>query len=119
MQLCKLLVWPISIVTITIYLGCAIPPKTLKETTLDDMYPILSESQIDTVKSLTGDEQIARFLEHFWQEVDTLSGFRGKLIKAEYLKRLEYANTHFPDHWGWGRFGSKENISHLWPSSIH
>jgi len=107
MQMCKLNVRLISIAAITIYLGCAIPPKTLKETILDDMYPLFSENQLDAFKSLNSDEQINKYLGDFWQEVDTLSRFRGNLIKAEYFKRLEYANAHFPDHRGWGRSDRK------------
>jgi GWxTD domain-containing protein len=107
MQISKLLARIIFIVAIVSYPGCSIPSKSLKETTLDDMSPIFTENQIEAVKSLDSDEQITKYLEDFWRQVDTLSGFRGNKIKTEYLKRLEYANAHFPDHRGWGRSDRK------------
>jgi GWxTD domain-containing protein len=87
--------------------GCASVPKSFKETTLDDMYPILTEGQYQTLDSLSNDEEIKRFLDKFWEDIDSTSGVSGKEFKTEYLRRLEYANEHFPDHQGWGRSDQK------------
>jgi GWxTD domain-containing protein len=95
---------PIHAVAILVFLsGCTGVPRSFKETTLDDMRPILTEVKYDSLQSLSDDEQIRQFVSAFWQENDTSGGE----LKAEYLRRLEYANAHFPDRRGWGRSDRK------------
>jgi len=43
--------------------GCSVTPKTLKETSLDDMYPILTEEEYDALSSLDSDAEIDQFLD--------------------------------------------------------
>jgi GWxTD domain-containing protein len=90
-----------------ILVGCGTFPKTYRESTLDDLYPILNGGQYDSLKSLGSDEEIKQFLERFWQECDSVSSLEGGSLRAEYLQRLEYANAHFPDRPGWGRSDRK------------
>ncbi len=87
--------------------GCAIVPKSFKEKTLDDMYPILTSEQYQALDSISTDEGVKIFLEKFWKDIDTTSGVSGNEFKTEYLRRLEYANEHFPDYRGWGRSDQK------------
>jgi GWxTD domain-containing protein len=95
---------PIYIATLAILCaGCSGPPRSFRESTLDDMSPILTEAQYDTLQSLTGDEQVRQFVDAYWQMSVVDSGG----TKAEYLRRLEYANAHFPDRHGWGRSDRK------------
>jgi GWxTD domain-containing protein len=74
--------------------------KTYKKRVQNDMYIILTGEQNRELENLTTDDDINRFLDKFWE---------GKGIKAknEYMKRLEYANQHFPDKYGWGRSDRK------------
>jgi len=88
--------------------GCSVAPKTFKTTTLDDMYPILTSEQYTKLNSLTSDEEVNSFLDNFWHDKDSTSGFKENLYKTEYLKRLEYANANFPDRKGWGRSDRKK-----------
>jgi GWxTD domain-containing protein len=83
--------------------GCSGIPKSFRQTTLDDMRPILTDEKYDSLQALADDEQIRQFMSAFWQENDTGGGE----LKAEYLRRLEYANAHFPDRRGWGRSDRK------------
>jgi GWxTD domain-containing protein len=85
--------------------GCAIAPKSYKEKTLDDLYPILTEEEYQTFKSLESKNKMNIFLEEFWRNVDSTSD--NSEFKNEYLQRLEYANKHFPDQRGWGRSDRK------------
>jgi GWxTD domain-containing protein len=94
-------------VAITTISGCSGVPKSFKETTLDDMYPILTDEQYLRLESTTTDEEIFQFLETFWQENDLSSNTKENEFKAEYSRRLEYANAHFPDRRGWGRSDRK------------
>ena len=82
--------------------GCVSGAKSFKESTLDDLSPILAAGQYDTLQSLTSDEEIQHFLQELWQEIDSSPYGNATGLKAEYLRRLEYANAHFPDRWGWG-----------------
>ncbi|MDP3683291.1 MAG: GWxTD domain-containing protein, partial [Ignavibacteria bacterium] len=85
--------------------GCVTVPKSYKETILDDMSPILSDDQYQTMKSLNSDVEINKFINKYWQSIDSTSNVNE--YKAEYLQRLEYANVHFPDRVGWGRSDRK------------
>jgi GWxTD domain-containing protein len=97
----------VIILAIVTFSGCSSGPKSFKETTLDDMYPILTDEQYQTLKSLSSDEEITKSLDKYWQDIDSTSGTRENECKAEYLRRLEYANDHFPDRRGWGRSDRK------------
>ena len=97
----------IIFVTLAIISGCSFGPKTFKETTLDDMYPILTEEQYQALKSQNSDEEVNKFLDVCWSEIDSTSDAGKGELKAEYLKRLEYANEHYPDRRGWGRSDRK------------
>lgn len=87
--------------------GCAGGQKSYKETTLDDMYPILSEEQCETLRSLDDNEDIRRFVEDFWLQLDPTPGTDENELRSEYLERLEHANLSFPDRRGWGRSDRK------------
>jgi len=91
------------ILAIVTYSGCSIVPKSFKETTLDDMYPILTVEQYLTLKSLNSDEEVNKFLEQYWLETESTSGTE----KTEYLERLEYVKQRYPDRRGWGRSDRK------------
>lgn len=85
--------------------GCVSVQSEFKEKTLNDMYPILSDEQYQTMKSLNSDEEINKFIDEYWQSIDSTSNLNEE--KAEYQQRLEYANEHFPDRKGWGRSDRK------------
>lgn len=85
--------------------GCVSVQNEFKEKTLNDMYPILSDEQYQTMKSLNSDEEINKFIDEYWQSIDSTSALNED--KVEYLQRLEYANVHFPDRKGWGRSDRK------------
>jgi GWxTD domain-containing protein len=97
----------IIILAIITFSGCSSVPKSFKETIRDDMYPILSEEQYQALDSLNSDEQITEFIDKYWQNIDSTSGKTKNELRAEYLRRLEYANEHFPDHRGWRRSDRK------------
>ncbi|MGE5412349.1 MAG: GWxTD domain-containing protein [Clostridiales bacterium] len=81
--------------------------KTLKDKTIDDMYPILSDEQLDKLKGLATDQEVNDFLNEFWKKCDPSPGTAKNELKDEYEKRLAYANKHFPDKRGWGRSDMK------------
>lgn len=87
--------------------GCSGVPLSFKETTLNDIYPILPNDKYEKLKSLTSDKEIEDFLDQYWQAVDSASGMKNNTCRSEYLQRLEYANAHFPDRRGWGRSDRK------------
>jgi GWxTD domain-containing protein len=97
----------IFVLAIITFSGCSSIPKSFKETVINDMYPILSEGQYHALDSLNTDEQINEFIEKYWQNIDSVSGITKNELRAEYLRRLEYANEHFPDHYGWMRSDRK------------
>jgi GWxTD domain-containing protein len=97
----------IIVFIIITFSGCSSIPKSFKETTLDDMYPILSEEQYQTLDSLNSDEQITEFINKYWQNIDSTTVITKNVLRAEYQRRLEYANEHFPDRQGWGRSDRK------------
>ena len=98
----------ITIFTIICLSACASIQKGLKETTLDDMYPILSEEQYKTLDSLMSDEEITKFLEKFWKDNDPTPATDKNELREEFMRRLEYANFWFPDRRGWGRSDRKK-----------
>jgi GWxTD domain-containing protein len=87
--------------------GCSIVPKSFKETTLDDMYPILTDEQYQEMKTLNSDEELTNFLDTYWHNLDSTSCTSENEYKTEYVRRLKYANEHFPDSRGWGRSDRK------------
>ena len=87
--------------------ACATVPKSYRETTLDNMYPILTNAQYDTLASLSSDTAIADFVDKFWLRRDSIAGLECGDLEAEYQRRVEYANLHFPDRPGWGRSDRK------------
>ena len=94
----------ITVISIIITIsGCAEIPRSFKERTLDDMYPILTQEQYHTLDSLTDDAEISKYLDKYWKDIDTTSGINSNDLKTEYSRRLEYANAHYPDYRGWGR----------------
>ena len=95
----------VIILLVITFSGCVTVPKNYKETILDDMYPVLSDEQYQTMKSLNSDVEINKFIDEYWQSIDSTSNLNE--YKAEYLQRLEYANEHFPDRIGWGRSDRK------------
>jgi len=98
---------------------CAGMSKSFKEQTLDDMYPILSEEQYKMLKSLSTDEEMLKYIERYWNEIDLVSELEKGKIKEIYLERLNYANEHYPDRRGWGRSDQKRiYIVYGPPSSI-
>lgn len=94
----------IILIVITFY-GCVSVQNEFKEKTLNDMYPILSDDQYQTMKSLNSDVEINNFINDYWQDVDSTSEIT--FNKNEYIQRLKYANEHFPDRKGWGRSDRK------------
>lgn len=96
----------LAFVVFILVVGCSVIPKSFKERTLDDIYPILTEGQYDTLKSLTGDNEINEFLDQFWKQYAGSDSAYNEL-RAEYGSRVEYANFYFPDRHGWGRSHQK------------
>lgn len=86
-----------------IFISCSSIPKTLKEQTLDDMYPILSEDEYNELSSLNSDKELNLYINKFWQRMDSTSDLSPNEFRKEYEKRLKYANLHYPDRRGWGR----------------
>ncbi len=86
-----------------IFISCSSIPKTLKEQTLDDMYPLLSEEEYNELNSLNSDKELNIYINEFWQRIDSTSGSSPNEFRKEYEKRLKYANLHYPDRRGWGR----------------
>lgn len=106
-------------ITILTLASCSGTLKSFKEQMLDDMYPILTEEQYDSLRIMTTDEEIKEFIEKFWNETDLVSEFKKGELKEIYLERLDYANYHYPDQRGWGRSDMKRvYIVYGPPSSI-
>ncbi|MEJ2052510.1 MAG: GWxTD domain-containing protein [Calditrichaceae bacterium] len=97
----------IVVLIMLITIGCSSIPKTLKEKTLDDMYLILSEKQYKKLDSLNNEDDINKFLDDFWKNLELEFGNNGIELRKEYLRRLSYANKHYPDRMGWGRSDRK------------
>lgn len=87
--------------------NCTIPQKSFKEITLDDMYPILSQKEYDSLNKIIKKEEIEAFIESYWSKNQINSNRPSNELKEEYLTRLEYANKTFPDRPGWGRSDRK------------
>jgi GWxTD domain-containing protein len=99
--------------------GCASVPKSFKEATLDDMYPILTVEQFQVLDSLNSNEEINTFLDEYWKSMDSTSSLQEDEFKDEYLKRVAYANDHCHDRRGWGRSDRKRiYVTHGPPSFI-
>jgi GWxTD domain-containing protein len=98
---------PIVLLIIVVSQGCSIllSDKTFstKDRILNDMYPILSTDQFNDLANLNSDDEIKNFIQNFWNENTT----NGNVTKEEYIRRLEYANHHFADKYGWGRSDRK------------
>lgn len=90
-------------ITAILFSNCAGIPKSFKEKALDDMYPVLTSEQFQEMKSLTGDKEIVKFIDAYWENADANLGKN----RDEYESRLKYANEHFPDRRGWGRSDMK------------
>jgi GWxTD domain-containing protein len=87
--------------------GCALEPRTFMDVLLDDYGPILSSTQVDSLKLLSTESGVRTFFDQYWHEVDSTTGSPEGEARAEYLQRLEYANEHFPDRRGCGRSDRK------------
>lgn len=96
-----------SVVFALLISACAGTPRSFKETTLDDLYPILTGEQYDSLSSLESSADILDFLDNYWVSVDPTPDTRENEFQAEYLQRLRYTNEHFPDARGWGRSDRK------------
>lgn len=83
------------------------PSKSLKEQTILDIYPVLTDKQLNELKLLEDDKEVNEFLSIFWDECDPSPGTKENEVKEDYYKRLLYANEHFPDEKGWGRSDMK------------
>jgi GWxTD domain-containing protein len=96
--------------TLIIFLsqGCSnyLSEKTFssKDKILNDMFPILSIEQFNDLSILNSDDERRDFIWNFWNEIDST----GNETKDDYSKRLEYANQHYPDKYGWGRSDRKK-----------
>ncbi|GJQ61385.1 MAG: hypothetical protein SCALA702_04380 [Melioribacteraceae bacterium] len=97
----------IVIVVITLISACGTTPKTFKEQTLDNIYPLLSEDEYNDLKSLNSDAEIKSFVEEFWSHMDPDTTTSVNELEEEYTKRLEYANRKYKDRRGWGRSDRK------------
>lgn len=87
--------------------GCSPVPRTLKDATLDDLYPLLDHDHRRILASLTSDEQVTDFLEAFWKDLESTQGVPLEEFRSEYFRRLAFANAHYPDLRGWGRSDRK------------
>lgn len=95
------------VLTVITCSGCSGVPKSFKETTLDDMYSILSEEQYEILKSLDNDDEIRDFVEDYWRQHDPTPDTGENELRSEYIGRLVHANENFPDRRGWGRSDQK------------
>lgn len=99
--------------------GCAGGQKSYRETMLDDLYPVLSEEQFDSLRALYNDDDIRRFVEDYWRQLDPTPDSEENELRSEYDRRLEYANLLFPDRRVWGRSDRKRiHLIHGPPVSI-
>lgn len=87
--------------------GCGTTPKTFKEQTMDDIYPLMTEDEYNQLKALETDEEIKSYVEEFWSHLDPDSTTELNELKAEYDKRLEIVNRKYKDRRGWGRSDRK------------
>ncbi len=87
--------------------GCSSGPRTLKDSILDDLYPLMDHDHRRILASLTRDEQVPDFLEAFWKDLESEWGIPLEEFRSEYFRRLEFANSHYPDRLGWGRSDRK------------
>jgi GWxTD domain-containing protein len=71
-----------------------------KDKVQNDMYIIMTSEQYNELENQKSDNDINNFIAKFWKDKDTE-------LKDEYIKRLKYANQHFPDKYGWGRSARK------------
>jgi GWxTD domain-containing protein len=94
------------IILITIFsVGCSTlsvekTAVTYKQHVQNDMYIILTSDEYSELGNCTTDNEINIFLDNFWKA-------KGNELKNEYMKRVEYANLHYPDRYGWGRSDRK------------
>lgn len=102
--LCKLFG---AFIAVIVFSNCSGIPKSFKEQALDDMFPLLTNEQFQEMKSLSGETEIKKFIDSYWENLEP-SLVNGKsVLREEYESRLEYANRHFPDRRGWGRSDRK------------
>lgn len=77
--------------------------KTPKEKALDEIWYISTPEQRKELKNLNTPEEISRFLEDFWAELDPTPETPENELKIEYYRRYEYAAKYYPDSRGWGK----------------
>lgn len=82
-------------------------PNDLKQRLLDDMYPIMSTQEYKMLDRTGTEEEARDYVEEFWNRNDPTPETPENEFRAEYEKRLEYANAHYPDRRGWGRSDRK------------
>lgn len=87
--------------------NCALAPKSFKEKTLDDMYPILTADEYASMLQIENDKELIKSLDEFWNNLELPLGKSRDEFRAEYEERIKYANEHFPDRKGWGRSDRK------------
>lgn len=104
MGISKLLVIISTIIALS---SCSLAPKTIREKMLDDIYPILSYNEYQEISSINSKEELVKSINEYWDNVDVPNGMSKDEFRAEYKKRLKYANEHYPDRKGWGRSDRK------------
>ncbi len=87
--------------------GCATIADTYGTTQFDDVALVLSQSQLAAFTSLANKAEADRYIENFWRLQDSSYHLQPGASKAEFGRRLAYANEHFPDRRGWGRSDRK------------
>ena len=87
--------------------GCSFISETreisYKEKVNNDMYLIFNDDYSSRINNLDSDDEIDSVLKDFWNNEYP----NNVEAKNEYMKRLEYANLHYPDEYGWGRSDRK------------
>jgi GWxTD domain-containing protein len=70
---------------------------------MNDLYVILPDDYYMRIDNLTDEAQVNSLLNDFWNNEYP----NNVEAKNEYMKRLEFANLHYPDEYGWGRSDRK------------
>lgn len=83
------------------------PQESYKEKALDDLYSILTPKEMKQLKALNNEDDINRFIERFWKDLDPIPETAENELKIEYEKRLAKADQEFGNHRGWGRSDQK------------
>jgi GWxTD domain-containing protein len=82
-------------------------PNSYRDKIIDDMYCILNSKQLKKLKSLEIKEDIDKFVDNYWKNLDPTPQTLENELRIEYENRLKYADEKYTNPRGWGRSDRK------------